>query len=350
MNAVLPFASTNTVDGIVGRRLDALARCPRPGPRRTGTATGYSPEEASRAGWRLSLRVEAEERDLACRARRPRAGRRELGAARAAPRRPLVDDDRWPRSSSRRALERVAAAAEQLAGLVVQRGERRRRALERARRARGRSVGGGAGAPLGSSPPPACVRPMTRRRSAPTSEASASRRARTAQGSQIRRVRSPASASMEVDSREVRGTEMPLADRPPDPARESAEPRDAARGSLYVTIERAVLAESTQWPPRPRPSHRPSDARARRAAFTREPFVLEGEDAAVALAPGTRPPPRARRRAGRARRRRRVPVDRVAPALVAAARARPPAQRGRAARSPTARCSPRTRSTRCPAR
>ena len=41
----------------------------------------------------------------------------------------------------------------------------------------------------------------------------------------------------------------------------------------------------------------------RAARFTREPFVLDGEQAAEALAPGTPAPHRVRRRAGRARRR-----------------------------------------------
>ena len=59
-----------------------------------------------------------------------------------------------------------------------------------------------------------------------------------------------------------------------------------------------------QWPSRPRP-YPPTDDIERAAAFTREPFVLEGEDAADALAPGIAAPPGARRRARRARRRRR---------------------------------------------
>ena len=62
------------------------------------------------------------------------------------------------------------------------------------------------------------------------------------------------------------------------------------------------MAETTPVaePATPLPS---TDEIERAAAFTREPFVLEGEDAGDALAPGTPAPPGARRRAGRARRR-----------------------------------------------
>ena len=56
----------------------------------------------------------------------------------------------------------------------------------------------------------------------------------------------------------------------------------------------------------------------RAAAFAREPFLLDGEGP-EALAPGHGPPPRPRRGAERDRRRGRVPLDRVAPRLLAAA-------------------------------
>ena len=54
----------------------------------------------------------------------------ELGAARRAPRRPLVDTTGWPRSAARRARSAGSAAGQDLVGLRVQRGQRRRRAGE----------------------------------------------------------------------------------------------------------------------------------------------------------------------------------------------------------------------------
>ena len=64
--------------------------------------------------------------------------------------------------------------------------------------------------------------------------------------------------------------------------------------------------------------------------FAREPFVLEGEDADIALAPGTAAPPRARRRPGRARRGPRGALGRVAARVLADPGPRARAVRGRA--------------------
>ena len=94
--------------------------------------------------------------------------------------------------------------------------------------------------------------------------------------------------------------------------------------------QRAVLAESPSVALEAAPVPSTGDVE-RAAAFTREPFVLEGEDAAVALAPGS-----ARRRAFDAAL---AELDagadgalgRLAPALVAAARPGPAAVAGRAA-------------------
>jgi hypothetical protein len=74
--------------------------------------------------------VDAEEGDLLAALDGLALEERELEAARTAPRRPLVDDDRPAAQRVEAAVEGGAAAAEQLGGLVVQRRERRGRALE----------------------------------------------------------------------------------------------------------------------------------------------------------------------------------------------------------------------------
>ncbi len=76
----------------------------------------------------------------------------------------------------------------------------------------------------------------------------------------------------------------------------------------------------------------PSSADVTRAEkFVRERFLHEGEESAVALAPGTAAPPRAGRGAGRARPTGAVPLDSVAAAVLAAARPGKSALRGGAA-------------------
>ena len=72
------------------------------------------------------------------------------------------------------------------------------------------------------------------------------------------------------------------------------------------------------------------DAIERAAAFTREPFLLDGEVGRGGARARLGAPPCARRRAGRAGGGREGPVGRLAPALVAPARPGPAAERGRA--------------------
>ncbi len=85
---------------------------------------------------------------------------------------------------------------------------------------------------------------------------------------------------------------------------------------------------------------------ARAEKFVRERFLHEGEEPAVALARGHAAPPRARRRAGRARR---GPKARFPPPRGGGSSRCCSASSGssptRSRSSPTARCSPRTRST-----
>ena len=92
------------------------------------------------------------------------------------------------------------------------------------------------------------------------------------------------------------------------------------------------------------------DAIERAAAFTREPFLLEGEVGRGGALARLGAPPCARRRAGRAGRGREGPVGRLAPALVAPARASTGCSARTSRSSSTARSSPPTRSTRSPAR
>ena len=102
-------------------------------------------------------------------------------------------------------------------------------------------------------------------------------------------------------------------------------------------------------PPRPHrfPIRPPSSAPR---AFTRERFVHDGEDPAVALAPGSRAPPRARRRAARDRRRREGARRRSGAGATRCCSASSACSARTSRASPTARCSTPTRSTRSRAR
>ena len=84
---------------------------------------------SARAGWRLSPELRPTNATVAA-VRRDPLQDGELRAARAAPRRPLVDHDRVSAQRAQARAERRDAALEQLAGLRVQRRERRGRARE----------------------------------------------------------------------------------------------------------------------------------------------------------------------------------------------------------------------------
>ena len=111
------------------RARGSSGRSPRPGPRRTGTGPGTL--AGSRSASRGCPGVEPEEGDLLARAWRPGAWKNG-NSSRHGPHHDahLLTTTGWPSQLGEAALEGARAAAEQLGGLVVQRGQRRRRAGE----------------------------------------------------------------------------------------------------------------------------------------------------------------------------------------------------------------------------
>ena len=97
--------------------------------------------------------------------------------------------------------------------------------------------------------------------------------------------------------------------------------------SPHRRICRPSWLNPPQRPLRPRRFQLPPTSSGRRTSPA-SPSCTRGRPPEDALAPGTRPPARARRGAGRARRRRRAPVGGVAARVLAAAGARAPARRG----------------------
>src|SRR5881275_770542 len=85
-------------------------------------------------------RVDADERHLAAELLRRVLEVGEFAAARPAPRRPLVDDDRMTAQRREPRLERGGAARQERARLLLERGDRRRRTRSGARRAGARAA------------------------------------------------------------------------------------------------------------------------------------------------------------------------------------------------------------------
>ena len=120
-------------------------------------------------------------------------------------------------------------------------------------------------------------------------------------------------------------------------------------GRHFPRTSRLSLAESTSVADQV--THAPTSADLERAAkFTREPFLFEGEDAATALAPGSPRRVALDAVAGRARRRAQGALGRVAPQRSRCCSASSGCSARRSRSWSTARCSPRTRSTRSRAR
>src|SRR5829696_202746 len=71
------------------------------------------------------------------------------------------------------------------------------------------------------------------------------------------------------------------------PGPQTRQPRGSFRSRLHSLIAPSRMAEPTQVAPEAAPAIPSDDAIARAARFTREPFLLEGEDAAAQLAPGS---------------------------------------------------------------
>ena len=214
----------------------------------------------------------------------------------------------------------------------MERGQRRGRALQALARAlRGRSL---CGFSCGGAPrcPPACVRPMTSTATSPAA-ARSERPSAWASGSHTVNRRGRVCLNSErLAGGQIRGgspQRHPLGATEPVslPAELRAVPAALSFSSSTLLPS---LAEST--PVADQVTNAPTPADLERVEkFTRETFVAENEEAAVALAPGS-----PRRVAfdyalGRARRRPEAALGRVAPPVLAAARARAAARRGGAA-------------------
>ena len=125
-------------DRVVRRHRRARGRSSRRGRRRTGTATGNSARNSSASARASQPSMPRNATSLAAVGAHALEDR-ELGAARAAPRRPLVHDDGVAAQLAQTRAARRQPAVEQLGRLRVQRGQRRGRALQRLLRARRRS-------------------------------------------------------------------------------------------------------------------------------------------------------------------------------------------------------------------
>ena len=269
----------------------------------------------------------------------------ELDAARAAPRRPLVDDDRVPAQRASRAASAGAppasscwpARAARPAAPASRRAPARCGELERPRLV-------GALEPAADLGQPDDDERRRRRRRRGRTAGGASWRTGVADrcGSARQRSRYPVAHEARVPTAAQSGTSRaPPGSRGPRSVVRAAGPlaaRSVSKSRAFMADPTSVAVEAASIP-----DLRATIARAEK--FMRERFLHDGEDAAVALAPGS-----ARRRAlddalAELERRRQGPVDRVAPRVLAAARPRARAQRGRAEAWPTARCSTPTRST-----
>ena len=306
MNAVSPARVDEHGDRVVRRRLELAARSSRPGRRRTGTGSGYSARN-SRAGCVLSPRVDAEERDLACRARSRRCWKAG-NSARHGPHHDahLLITTGWPCSSASAPAERRHAALEQLARTA--RAAPRAAPARRASSARRLQV---------ERPRPRSRRPARRRRRPARARSTSTAVRMTTPRIQGRARFTPHTVADHCASHlrgllqwrhsrstDPRGPRDPLADQASDLGPRIRGARAAVgRGSLHLSLPPSRMADPTSVAVEAAPTIPSADAIERAAAFTREPFVLEGEDAAAQLAPGTRAPARARRRAGGARRR-----------------------------------------------
>ena len=231
--------------------------------------------------------VDAEERDLLAE-RRPTTLLEDGNSARHGPHHDahLLTTTGWPAQRARAARSNAAfGRRQQLVGLRVQRRQRRRRAGERAAAPRGgdrrRARGFVAAARV-------WVSPMTR--TATTRDGDERRQTRRRMRRQ-RRGRglptAPSGHAVCFDSRDREGRpgRSPLAARSPGRSRSLGS---RSRRPRRPRSHRQSLSwlRPPQRPSRPHPSLDPTTS-PRAEKFTRERFVHEGEDAAVALAPGT---------------------------------------------------------------
>ena len=286
-----------------------------------------------RRGAAVVAQVDAEEGHALAVVQRRALDDGQLDAARHAPRGPHVDHDRVPAQRAHARLQALARAGQQVVGLRVQRGEGRRGAVELGvQLLRRRSCSPSAGSGPWTPGPAAARRRRSPRGRSPRGSMAAS--GAFAEGCQTRpRVRRTRPTVRYPASYSRGGSLNPGKSLPcivPGPAGGLRVARHCRTPRLSVQTDSQVMADSMSAAAEA--AAIPDQAAIERAeAFTRERFVHDGEDPAVALAPGS-----ARRRALEDALREidagaKVPVDQMAPALRAAARPRARAQRGRAA-------------------